>query len=201
MVYFKMFASTCLSSIEGRTGEVKGALQRIGKDIDFARDLGTYAYLPGFLAREGELLALAGRIPEALTRFAEAFALTEQTSSALGRSQEPPPFRQSPGRRWSCSGGPGGTAAGAGSSPGGNGPGSSSWRLPAISRRCCRQKAIRRGARSAAELHCFVWGRRRRSGSWYGHVILCGRLPLAANNPLNRGDVVMDIYLSSRCRY
>jgi tetratricopeptide (TPR) repeat protein len=81
VVYFKMFASTCLSSIEGRMDEVKGALQRIGKDIDFARDSGTYAYLPGFLAREGELLVLAGRIPEALTRFAEAFALTEQTSS------------------------------------------------------------------------------------------------------------------------
>jgi tetratricopeptide (TPR) repeat protein len=78
---FNMFASSHLSSIEGRSGDVEGALRRIGKDIEFARDSGTHAYMPGFLAREGELLTLAGRIQEALTRFTESFALSEQTSS------------------------------------------------------------------------------------------------------------------------
>jgi tetratricopeptide (TPR) repeat protein len=81
VVYFKMFAATYLSTLEGLDGDVERALRRIGDEIEFVRASGTYAYMPGFLAREGELLTLAGRVPEALTRFAEAFALMEQTAA------------------------------------------------------------------------------------------------------------------------
>ena len=87
VVYFKMFASTHLSTIEGREGDVEGALRRISEDIEFVRTSNTYAYMPGVLARQGELLTLAGHVREAKVRFAEAFALAERTSSRWDESK------------------------------------------------------------------------------------------------------------------
>jgi tetratricopeptide (TPR) repeat protein len=86
VTYFKMFASGYLSTIEGREGNVDRALCRVSEAIEIARASGTYAYLPGFLAREGEFLTLAGRIDEAYGRFAEAFALEEQTAAHWDKS-------------------------------------------------------------------------------------------------------------------
>jgi class 3 adenylate cyclase/tetratricopeptide (TPR) repeat protein len=80
VIYFRMFAAAYLGTIEGREGDLETAMKRSGEAIGIARASGTNGYLPGLLAREGELLTLAGRIPEALERFQEAIALTQQTS-------------------------------------------------------------------------------------------------------------------------
>jgi class 3 adenylate cyclase/tetratricopeptide (TPR) repeat protein len=81
VVYFIMFGSAYLGTMEGHAGDLKSGLEKLRSAIAIQRASSTVSFMPGFLAREGELLTLAGQVPEALACFAEALAITEQTSS------------------------------------------------------------------------------------------------------------------------
>ena len=81
VVYFIMFGSAYLGTMEGHAGNLESGLERLRGAIAIQRASSTVSFMPGFLAREGELLTLAGHVSAALDCFAEALAITEQTSS------------------------------------------------------------------------------------------------------------------------
>jgi tetratricopeptide (TPR) repeat protein len=81
VVYFIMFGSAYLGTMEGHEGNLANGLERLRNAIAIQRSSSTVSFMPGFLAREGELLTLDGQVPAALEQFEEALVLTEQTSS------------------------------------------------------------------------------------------------------------------------
>jgi class 3 adenylate cyclase/predicted ATPase len=72
--FFEHVARIFLGAAIGRGGDPQAGLALVRAGIAWHRATECWAYLPGFLAIEGELMALAGETDAALTRFEEAFA-------------------------------------------------------------------------------------------------------------------------------
>ncbi len=86
VAYFKCIGGAYLATLVGYAGQLERGLELIRAAVGFQKATGNYLFMPGYLAREGELMTLSGQAREALPVFEEALEWVDRSGARWDES-------------------------------------------------------------------------------------------------------------------
>jgi len=86
VIVFHHIGGAYLASLLGRKGELEHGLELVNAAVAWQRTTGNQSFMPGFLARQGELMAQLGQAEAALPIFDEAVGLMERSGARWDES-------------------------------------------------------------------------------------------------------------------